>query len=298
MTIDLAAAAAFMTTHARLLDRRRFALLTGQGGPEHVLAALDAYRNADGGYGSGLEPDLRSAESQPGGALHALETLRDVAPVTSARARELCDWLETVTLPDGGLPFARPLGEPHGSAPFFADADPTSSSLLITTAVVAMAHRVGRHDPAVAQHRWLQRATRFCLTAAEAIGPQSHALEVRGALDLLDALVEDRPGVAALIDHVGAAIPASGAMHVEGGLNDEMMRPLDFAPLPDRPGRALFSDDLVHADLERLAGLQADDGGWPVEWVTYSPMSTLDWRGHLTVRALSILDANGRRIRG
>ena len=201
-------------------------------------------------------------------------------------------------MPDGGLPFARPLGEPHGSAPFFADADPTSSSLLITTAVVAMAHRVARHDAAVAQHPWLERATSFCLTAAEAIGPKSHALEVRGALDLLDALVEDRPGVAPLIDHVGAAIPASGAMHVEGGLEDELMRPLDFAPLPDRPGRALFSDHLVQADLDRLAGLQSGDGGWPVEFLTYSPMSTLEWRGHLTVRALWILDANGRRVRG
>ena len=29
MTVDLAAAEAFLTTHARLLDRRRFALLFG-----------------------------------------------------------------------------------------------------------------------------------------------------------------------------------------------------------------------------------------------------------------------------
>ena len=39
--------------------------------PSGLLAALDGYRNPDGGYGWGLEPDLRTPESQPGAALHA-----------------------------------------------------------------------------------------------------------------------------------------------------------------------------------------------------------------------------------
>lgn len=62
---DGSKAAQFMATHARLLDRRRFELLFGGGTAETALAALAAYRNPDGGYGTGLEPDLRSASSQP-----------------------------------------------------------------------------------------------------------------------------------------------------------------------------------------------------------------------------------------
>src|SRR5215216_5828860 len=100
MSIDLCAASAFMTTHARLLDRQRFRLLLIESGPDGVLAALEAYRNADGGYGWGLEPDLRAAESQPGGALHAFEAFVDAAPATTSRATELCDWLASVSLPD------------------------------------------------------------------------------------------------------------------------------------------------------------------------------------------------------
>ena len=65
-----------MATHARVLDRRRFELLLGTGTPA-VLAAADGYRNADGGYGWGLEPDLPAPESQPGGALHAFEAFAD-----------------------------------------------------------------------------------------------------------------------------------------------------------------------------------------------------------------------------
>lgn len=50
-TPNLDDAAAFLTTHARPLDRRRFELLRGTGTPTAVVTALDAYRNGDGGYG-------------------------------------------------------------------------------------------------------------------------------------------------------------------------------------------------------------------------------------------------------
>jgi hypothetical protein len=127
MTVDLAAAADFLATSARVLDRRRFELLFGDGSAGAVAAAVDGYRNPDGGYGWGLEPDLRSSTSQPGGALHALEAMADLAPVTTPRAGELCDWLASVTLPDGGLPFALPVPDPAASAPFWVDAEQTSS---------------------------------------------------------------------------------------------------------------------------------------------------------------------------
>jgi len=296
MTIDLAAARTFMATHARILDRRRFLRLLGESGPGELLAALDSYRNGDGGYGWGAEPDLRSPESQPGGALHAFEAFADAAPATTERAAALCDWLGSVSLPDGGLPFAFPVTEPAGCASFWVEADSDSSSLHITAAVTAEAHRVARHDPAVARHPWLSRATEFCLDAIEAQDRPSHALELRYSLGFLDALAEADPGrrtqALALIDRLGAAIPDSGSLHVGGGAEDEMMRPLDFAPVPGRPVRSVVRPAAVAADLERLAGLQQEDGGWPVEWASASPAAALEWRGWITVRAVSILRAN------
>src|SRR4051812_43821795 len=104
MTVDLAAAADFMAGHARVLDQRRFDRLFREGDPEAVLAAVDGYRTSDGGYGWGLEPDLRSVTSQPAAALHAFEAIADAAAATTDHARQLCDWLEGVTLDDGGLP--------------------------------------------------------------------------------------------------------------------------------------------------------------------------------------------------
>jgi hypothetical protein len=289
---DLAAASRFMATHARLLDRRRFDLVVHDAPPDGALDALSGYRNPDGGYGWGLEPDLRDTRSQPGPALHAFEVFEDVIPATSPHAVELCDWLASVSLPDGGLPFALPVGDSAGCAPFWAQADPTVSSLQITAVVAAIAHRVAAHDATVAGHQWLARASQFCLEAIEAMGDEPHALELTFAVQFLDAVYESYPEAADLLARLGEHIPASGLVHVGGGLEDEFMRPLDFAPFPDRPARSLFAPEVISAELERLLEQQQDDGGWSVDFASYSPAAALEWRGHMTVRAVSILKRN------
>jgi hypothetical protein len=292
VTVDLPAATAFIATHARQLDRRRFELLLGEPNPRATLSALDAYRNPDGGYGWGLEPDLRAVESQPGGAMHAFEVFEEVAPAGSAEAVKLCDWLADVSLADGGLPFALPVSDPAGCAPFWAEADPTVSSLQITAFVAAIAQRVAAHDRAIAAHDWLGRATEFCLGAIEALGDASHALALTAALGFLDAVTDARPEASALLNRLGKLIPDDGLVRVHGGLEDEAMRPLDFAPTPGRPVRSLFDGDVIAAELERLVGQQRDDGGWAVDFRSYSPAAELEWRGYATVRAVSILRRN------
>ena len=293
MTVDLGAAAAFLAGSGRVLDRHRFDVLFGEGEPGNVLAALEAYRNPDGGYGWGLEPDLRSRTSQPGGALHAFEAFADLSPVPTPRARELCDWLASVTLPDGGLPFALPVPDPAACAPFWATADTGTSSLQITAVVAAAAHRVAAYDPAVAAHPWLAPATEYCLGAIRALEPEPHAMVLAFAAQALDAAAHRSPDAAALIDRLRPHVPADGLLHVTGGADDEFMRPLDFAPFPGGPARTLFGRDVVDAELERLADGQQDDGGWAVDFDSYSPAATLEWRGLRTVSALVVLRANG-----
>jgi hypothetical protein len=290
---DIDAAARFMAGHARLLDLRRFDVIVHGGPPDGALAALSAYRNPDSGYSWGLEPDLRAAESQPAPALHAFEVFEDVLPATSPRAGELCDWLESVSLPDGGLPFALPIAEPAACAPFWAGADPTSSSPQITAIVTAMAHRAAAGDPAIAAHPWLARATEYCVAAAAALPDDPPAMTLAFTVQALDAAHRTHAGAADAVARLARHVPADGLLHVAGGLEDEMMRPLDFAPLPGGPGRELFAPEIVEAELERLAGRQQEDGGWPEEFASYSPQAALEWRGHLTVRALAILKRNG-----
>ena len=125
---DLNQAREFMAANARLLDRRRFESLAGDGDPEATLAVLGGYGNDDGGFGWALHPDLRSATSQPVAAMHVFEILEEVAAEASPIAASLCDWLDHASLADGGLPFALPFDDGAGSAPMWAATDSSKSS--------------------------------------------------------------------------------------------------------------------------------------------------------------------------
>ena len=279
----------FVAANARLLDRRRAELAVGGGDADAALSALAGYRNADGGFGWGLEPDLRAPASQPVTALHAFEVFEEIAPLTSPMAVGLLDWLDAIALPGGAVPFTLPGAGGAGSAPMWASADTTSPSLHMTAVVLGIAHRVARHDPAVAAHPWLARATDWATTRIAALERPGHAIEFRYVLQLLDALdARDELG------RLGAHLPADGTMAVTGGKPEEAMRPLDFSPVPGRPLRDLLDPGAIERDLDRLEAEQRRDGGWDVDWAHWSPAGGLEWRGWATVRAVRILRANGR----
>ena len=294
-TINLHAARGFLAAHGRLLDRLRLDLRLDGGSPGAVLRALDAYRNADGGYGWGLEPDLRAGESQPAAAMHALEVMAEAAVSDYEPARGLCDWLERHALPDGALPFALPIADSTACAPFWTGADPTVSSLMMTAQVAANAHRVGRHDPSVADHPWLARASEYCTTAIAGIDGAPHAYELLFAIRFLDAAPDaataSGAGTGSLLDHLGRYVPPDGRMHVAGGGADETLHLHDISPDPAAPSRRLFSDDAIAADRSRVAQRQQPDGGWPLDFRSYSPAAALEWRGYTTVAAITTLGA-------
>jgi hypothetical protein len=50
----------------------------------------------------------------------------------------------------------------------------------------------------------------------------------------------------------------------------------------------------VVKDLDRLEGAQGDDGGWRVDFDSYSEAAALEWNGYNTVKAVQVLIANGR----
>jgi hypothetical protein len=279
----------FITSNARLLDRRRMELAVGAGDPEATLAVLAGYGNADGGFGWALEPDSRAPASQPVAALHAFEVFEEIAPLTSPLAIRLLDWFDAIAVDGGAVPFALPGGASAGSAPMWGTADTESPSLHMTAVVLSIAHRVARHDPEVAAHRWLRRATDWARGEIATLDGPRDAIEFRYVLQFLDALdARDE------LERLAAHLPPDGTMPVTGGKSGEAMRPLDFSPEPGHPIRDLLDPQTIETDLDRLEAEQHDDGGWDVDWTHWSPAGGLEWRGWATVRAVRILRANGR----
>ena len=56
---------AFIEREGRLIERRLAAVLYDGADPSGVVDAVRAYRNADGGFGHGFEPDNRCPASLP-----------------------------------------------------------------------------------------------------------------------------------------------------------------------------------------------------------------------------------------
>lgn len=119
------------------------------------------------------------------------------------------------------------------------------------------------------------------------------AIELRFALELLDALQGTQPAAADELRRLASFLPASATMAVAGGIEGEEMRPLDFSPWPGRPIRALIDEAVVACALDELAAEQDAGGGWDVDFAVHSPAAALEWRGEATVRAVRILRANG-----
>jgi hypothetical protein len=286
MPVDRRAAENFIWSAARLVDRHRYAFLFAHGPGEPVVEALRGYRNPDGGFGHALEPDLRCPGSQPAPTLYALEILVEAGAADSELARGARAWIASIAEPDGGIPMVLPGFEDYPRSPWMV---PAPGSFL-TLALAAVLHAGGVHDDA-----WLARATDWCWSSIEKVEqPGGYWLEF--ACRFLDA-VADGDRARAAIDSLRSRIDASAFAPV-GGAEGETLRPLDISPNPGSRSRQLFSEEQVEADLETVEAEQQEDGGWMFDWLAWSPAQTNDWRGAVTIRALTRLRDNGRLSAG
>lgn len=283
MAIDLAAARHFIHANARLIDRHRLAATLDGAPVEPVLAALRAYRNSDGGFGHALEPDVRCPGSQTAATLQALDVLLDVEAAGDDMVAEAAAWIASTAGPDGGVPTVLPAADGYPRAPWM---EPSPASGFLTYALA------GRLWQAGSTHPWLGPATAWCWAELDRPDPVG-GYTVKFAVEFLDA-VPDPPRAAAALERLRPALSADGSLPVPGGTEGEKITPLDISPSPGRPSRALFTDQQVQADLERLEAGQLDDGGWTVDYLDWSPGQALEWRGIATVLALGTLRANGR----
>lgn len=284
---DLNRATDFMWRTARLLERFRYAFLFLGGPREPVLAALRPFQNADGGFGNGIEPDLRGPDSQPVPTWNALEIMDEADVFDAAVIAAVCGYLETITTDEGGVPFVLPSSRAYPHAPWWETPDDPPAALLPTAGLAAFLHKHG------VQHPWLTRATDFCWRKIEVMDETS-PYEMRMVFPFLDH-VPDRDRAERAFAQVGPKLFEQKLvmLAVHSDVVDAHL-PLDFAPHPGAMARRLFSDAVIEAHLDALAAGQAEDGGWTFSFPQWNPMTTLEWRAFSTIGALKTLRAYGR----
>ena len=285
--MNLDAAHEFLWTHARLLERRIFEHRFLGGAAEAVVRAVDAYRNADGGFGQALEPDCRTPHSQPEAMRWALAVLDAAGGLDRERARGCADWLASVSTPDGGVPFCLKSVEGYPKAPWWtaaptADLNPTGS----------LAGLLRLHAP---DHPWVLRAAKWCWERALGDVPDSQYQ----AHPLADFLITepDRQRARPVLDALGKALASGGIVPLDPSARPakpDTHTPLQFAPSPQHPLRPCFGDEVIAGFLNRLAADQQEDGGWPIDWPAPGATAAHEWRAIRTLEALQTLSAYGR----
>jgi hypothetical protein len=273
----------FILSNARLLERHLFAFLFQQGSPDHVHAALLAYQNADGGFGNALEPDKRTASSQPIDQEIAFGVLDDIG-FDSRIALQICDFLETITTADGGVPFVLPTVRDAPRAEWWnTDLEKPPASINPTASIAGLLHK---YD---VRHPWLERATDYCWQHIE-------NLQISSGHDFLCVQlflehVADSERAERAFEQISTQLMTGGHITYDPAASGYVFMPLVYASSPQNMSRRLFDTTTIQTHLSALADKQQMDGGWPITWPAISPACELEYRGIVTLNALKTLKA-------
>ena len=248
--------------------------------PGFVVDALRAYRNPDGGFGWGLEPDKRVPASQPLDTQLAFEAMDAVGCVDQDIVREACDWLLTL---GAGVGCITSEALEHPCAPHWDVAEPPSLNPTATLAGLLWKWRI--------EHPWRAVATAWCWEQLlDGIPASAHS--VMCVLTFLDH-VPDRADAALLVEALEPKLPTLEWFNYEPEASYGLT-PLHFVPSPDSRWADLFPSHLLARHLDALEAAQVPDGGWPISWTTIGPAAEQEWRGYVTTANLRLLSAYKR----
>ncbi|MBK8027217.1 MAG: hypothetical protein IPK19_38960 [Chloroflexi bacterium] len=285
----------YIAQNARPLEKARFAYHFEGGSGNAVLEALTAFQNADGGFGHGLEPDLRLPASSVIATTIAFQHFRELGlasdhPIVVSACRYLLDTYDVdhhnwqIVPPNvSDAPHApwwtfrdeltpiNPRAEIAGYLLDYPDHFPDSMRLPVVDAVM---HLLLEHPDTMEMHDLL---CYLRLLKTPALPPEDRARMQRKLERILAGSVERDP-----------------ARWREYGLP-----PLAVVSAPDSPFAAMFQD-AIPANLDLILDSQSDHGGWLPSWTWGEDSSPAweqakrEWSGVITLDSLRTLRAFGR----
>lgn len=275
MSVSFERACDFVYRSGRILERRLFATLFEDAAPDGVVAAVLAYRNDDGGFGHGLEPDKLAPESQPLDVFIALKTLHEAGAREPEIGSRACDFLATVADDRGLVPMVLPSVLRYPRASHWNTVE-VAAGVGPAVGIAGYLHELG------VDHPWLELVTRTCFEEIER-APIEDAHQIHEAVPF----ARYAPGGEALLPRLADTLPTARWFLADPADSSYGLPPTKFP-------REWFDDAVYEAHLDRLEADQQEDGGWPIAWEPPGPASLHAWRAMVTIEALQTLDAAGR----
>jgi hypothetical protein len=296
-----ARARAFIFEHGRPLEQAKYARVFELGPVSAVWEALSAFRNDDGGFGCGLESDLRTSGSSALATTVALQHLREVGtgadhplvrdamryllatydadrqlwpiiPATANDAPHAPWWLLDEGISERfGSYLANPRAEIVGYLYDYAGLVPSTLRSQLAEAVVLHLRERGET---------LTGEDIPCYVRLV----QTPGLPSEMRMELIRLLMP-------IIDRTVVKDPARWG--------DYGLAPVDVVEGPEAPFADLLADTMS-AYLDYEIAQHAEDGVWQPKWSWFGlypeawPQAKQDWSGCLTLRMLTVLNRFGR----
>lgn len=282
----------FISTNARMIERRLFEFHFAKGDMNGVFHAVYAYRNSDGGFGHGMEPDTASPESQPLFSIMALETLDEVGYLTKEIIlKDFMPYFEGITTEKGGIPW---MFRPKSTYPCEEHFKTVNEwAALSTTAPL-----LGFLEKYKIDIPWMKKAEKFVWSEFERI-QDKHAfcyLCVPRWLTFLKH-TKSRGKAEKTINDLKNWILNKGIICEdktdEGWGLYGKPHSLNYATSPNSILHSIFSKETLESDIEELINKQKQDGRWDT-WYGISKGTKLEWAGIQTLWVLKTLKNHDR----
>lgn len=291
----LAKADAFVRTHGREVEQRTLDVLFGNGSADAVCDALAAYQNKDGGFGNGLEPDIRATASSARTTTFGLQMCRDVGasgehPVVRAAVRYL---IETFDADRQVWPIVPPEVEEAPHAPWwdYAGTGDAFKGFVLNPTADAVACLLA--FPEAAGTSLAEELIPVIVSRVEASPDAMEMHDLQCAIRLTET----------------AAVPADARSRLEqklirvaeaevsrdpGSWGTYSLKPLNVVFSPGSFLAPTFAPDL-DANLDHEIAQQGEDGAWSPPWTWGGShqeaweKAKVEWQSWLTVEALKLL---------
>jgi hypothetical protein len=267
MTVSLRKARDFVFGNGVLWERALFGYLFEGGSIERVHQCLLCYKNADGGWGNGLEHDLKCPDSNPLQLEYLLSVIRDTGLPPGRILGGAVSWLENNRHEDGSLKNPDTLRD-YPLMPWWAEWGGQSAP----DSIVGNLTRLGLVTPSLAEstRRWVQaNLTLEKVQANDWLFMAYHAHDYFMNVSDFPNLETYRK---ATLENIAAL--------AERAPEKQYFVLFQFAPKPDSPVAQAVSQSVIERNLDYLASSQRDDGGWDDEhglkyWQSYMSMVAL-----------------------
>jgi hypothetical protein len=291
-------ARAFILVHARPLERALYAYHFESGSTQAVFEALAAYQNPDGGFGRGLEPDIRLPDSSAIATTVALQILRELDaasdyPLVQGAMRYL---LSIYDADHQAWPIIPPNVDDAPHAPWWTY-KPDLAHHLSNPRPEIMGYCIQYADlvPAALRETLLESILAHVMTLPDKVDAHDDLLCYVRLADTagLPESVRDRllEKLAGMINETASCDPVFWDGYV--------LRPLKVVQSPESPFRLVLNGALS-TNLDYEIEHQGEDGAWwpywswgdtyPDEW----PVVEREWKGVLTLEMLKTLRNFGR----